>query len=110
MVARDPDEVPRWTCLDLADDLLDLRLPRTLEQTRLSLQGVFHLVGQSPPRFSRTGAQVAQRADHLLSRSLGRLHGPDQLVVRVNPALILACSRADEHGYYIARIGTDNQE
>jgi len=94
----------------LADDLLDLRLSRTLEQTRLPVQGVFDPVGQLSPRFSRTRTQIAQRADHLLPRSLGRLHGPDQLVVRVDPALILACSLADEHGYYMPRIGTDHQE
>jgi hypothetical protein len=58
--AHDRDEMPSLVPLDLADDLLDLRLPRTLEQTRLPVQGVFDLVRQLPPRFRRTGTQVAQ--------------------------------------------------
>ena len=68
-----------------------------VEQTALTEEGVFDLAREFDPRLARPRAQIAERTNRLLSRSLRGVDGLDQHVIGVRPAVVGANRFADVH-------------
>lgn len=81
------------------DKTVERRVARP-QQVGLSSQGVFEFAGEREPFLVRSGLEVAKRADGLLARSRGRLHGLDEDIIGVGLALIGARRTADVHAHY----------
>src|SRR2546422_10701341 len=74
---------------------------RLSTQFLLAAQSGFHLMGQSQPFFSRPWAQIAERANDCLTRSLGGENGVYQQVVGVGLTLVGPRGLAEVHGVTI---------
>jgi hypothetical protein len=78
---------------DFRDQTVELRIARqhrALQEFALTGQRVFKLVGELEPFLARSRAEVAERANRLLARSLGGLHRLDEDIIGVGLALIAA--------------------
>ncbi len=78
------------------DDVGDFRSVG-LEQIGLTDQGILDLARQLEPLLARPRTEIAERADGLLTRSLGGVDRLDQQVVRVGRALVRPRRLADVH-------------
>src|ERR1700731_2969731 len=68
-----------------------------VDEMALTDEGVLDLARQLDPRLARPRAQIAERTNRLLSRSLRGVDGLDQHVIDVDPAVVGANRFADVH-------------